>query len=142
MTPEERAELKKDIVSVEGRRLWHQVFQWPDSCEEGHSFDGSMMDFFSLREGVSLVEVTCLMGAYQGAYRYYVYDETKEPAKATALLSRRGMPEKLLDGKYVSEESTELVGTPEFDPKTKELGVLTKGAESATAEVMPSTFFE
>ena len=84
------------------------------------------MEFYPLARGVSLIEVTCLMGAYQGTYRYYIYDETRIPAEAEALEFEVGNPDKLLEGRFAPEKSMELIGTPAFDSKKKELSILTK----------------
>lgn len=122
-------ELPKDNLTRKNREPWRRVLRWPDSCEEAfqypdESFAG--LRFYPLEPHTDLAEVTCSLGAYQGFQIYYLLDERRSSPTPSLLTFQtyeaHGEEEKSL----VRVSTSELWGTPTFDPRTKHLTVLNR----------------
>ncbi len=118
--------LPQHDLSIAARAAWREVLQWPAECEESFqpaTEDYGGLTFYPLATGESLVEVVCMVGAYQLSQVYLHYRETPPPA-AHLLSFPLYFPDE--QGEWQREEATELTGLPEFDPDSHELTLLTK----------------
>src|SRR5688500_2676128 len=76
----ERAEIGQPSVKLpesrEDRPAWYKVLRWSDDCETAYKATGQGhgLQFYKLQEKVSLVEVACASGAYQGSQEYFLLD--------------------------------------------------------------------
>lgn len=124
--------LKKDGLTYGDRQAWRKVLKWPQSCESlfgypDKSFAG--LRFFDLGRQSYLVQVTCELGAYQGTYVFFIWNEAELPPNAKLLrftyYESSGNP---ASGRpsLRKRETTQLEGTPQFDPGTKQLEVVFK----------------
>jgi hypothetical protein len=121
--------LSKTGLKKSDRSGWRAVLKWSDDCESGFALrdDGSSgLDFYSLGDRVSLVQVMCAPGAYQGSQTYYVLDERTTPPSAKPLeftTWEAGGPE----GKTLERrQTTELTGNAEFAQRTGELMIVNR----------------
>jgi len=122
--------LKRDNLTFADRVSWRSRLNWPQDCEStfdypDKSFAG--LTFYELSSEQNLVQVTCTLGAYQGAYVFMLLDESVSPRKATLLhfVTYEDSGEQGA-GRLQKTEATSLTGTPEFDSATKQLRVLNK----------------
>ncbi|CAN5895746.1 hypothetical protein BH23GEM7_BH23GEM7_12670 [soil metagenome] len=119
--------LPRTDLTPEDRAAWYQLLAWPEECERSfvptNEADGGLT-FYPLAEGRSLVEVVCLVAAYQRSHLYLMYDERTTPPQARLL---RFPTYVLQPGQsWAPHQSAELTGIPEFDAAGDELTVLTR----------------
>ena len=120
--------LKRTGLTRADREAWRQALGWPADCEESFTAsavpEAAGIEVHSLSPGRSLVEVRCAWGAYQGSQIYYLYDESRQPARGEPLAFevRESPDEKSL----VANETPEVWGLPSFDSRTGQLEVLNK----------------
>ncbi len=103
------------------------MLQWPETCEQAFvtthaSYDGGLT-FHRLADGVTLVQVTCAAGAYQGSSVFVRLDETTEPAVARTLTFTTFTS---ADGATLEpDETVEVWGETTVLAETQQLTVLT-----------------
>ncbi len=122
--------LKKVNLTYADRVAWRDVLKWPQDCEDSFKYaDKSFagLEFFELAANHYLVQVTCYLGAYQGASVFLLLDESHTPSDSK-LLTFANYEDSGAPGpdRLKKEEETQLTGTPEFDADTKQLRVINK----------------
>jgi hypothetical protein len=122
--------LKKENLTYADRVAWRSRLNWPSDCEStfdypDKSFAG--LSFYELSPSHNLVQVTCNLGTYQGTYVFMLLDESGSPPKSKLLhFTTYEDSGESGSGRLQKVESTQLVGTPEFDQGAKQLRVLNK----------------
>lgn len=81
--------LKKKELTLADRKHWRNLLQWPEDCEAhfsdyGDEFAG--LTFHNLDENQYIIEVTCIVGAYQGSHLFYWVEEQDNQIDQTQLL--------------------------------------------------------
>lgn len=115
--------------SYQDRKAWRQVLHWPESCEEGFHYPNKSwggLRFYKLADQKYLVEVTCTLGAYQGFQMYFYLDEAKSSPASRLLTFETYEATDRGEKSLVHKRTSELWGTPEFNPGTKQLTVLNR----------------
>jgi hypothetical protein len=122
--------LKKTDLAYADRVAWRTQLKWPQDCEDSFDYpDKSFagLAFFELSANRYLVQVTCTLGSYQGAYVFLLLDESRSPSDSKLLRfvdyedSGESGPNRLQKHKV-----TQLTGTPEFDADKKQLRLINK----------------
>jgi Protein of unknown function (DUF1176) len=119
------ADLKKDNLSVEDRKLWYQKLQWTKMCEDNSSdFEilgdtSGQMEFSNFSDTEFLVDINCNCGAYQCWHNLVYYDEKNDVSKLLEFDSYND------DGNKIKKN---LLTLPSFDPKAKTIETLNKYA--------------
>jgi hypothetical protein len=119
-------ELPRTNVTATDRARWRGVLQWPAECENAFelthiSSDGGLF-FRALEDGVTLIEVTCAAGAYQGSAVFVRLDENASPPAARTLMFATYTS---ADNETLERtESTELWGEAMFLQDARELTLL------------------
>jgi hypothetical protein len=124
--PAARPRLPREGLNLRDRMEWRTVLGWPQSCED--AFQGSRgsedggLEFHKLTDGVSLVNVLCASGSYQGSFVYVRLDERQAAPEATVL----GFASyQAVDDKSVEKvQATEIWGEPTVLEGTGELTIL------------------
>mgnify|MGYP001334747205 CR=1 FL=1 len=76
--------------SLENRNAWKQHIKWSDKCETDF-VDNNLpaglkyLEFYSLSEKESLVQVMCYLGPYQGVYEFVYFNEYTRETKQLLL---------------------------------------------------------
>jgi len=82
-------ELPRANVTSTDRARWRELLAWPAGCEDAfgltHAPDVGGLFFHTLGEGVTLVQVACAAGAYQGSAVFVRLDENVSPPAAKVL---------------------------------------------------------
>lgn len=118
-----------NLTTVE-RQAWYQQLHWPANCEEDFSDANSNpsysgLNFWKLADNQTyLVEINCFWGAYQGNFRYMLYNPTSKPI-LKKLLTFKTFHQA---GKVLSKPlvSSTVVGIPTFSDAQQQLTVITK----------------
>ncbi|HMQ04246.1 MAG TPA: DUF1176 domain-containing protein [Pyrinomonadaceae bacterium] len=128
--------LPRPAVTQWHRMLWRSLLRWPDDyyshyardietglVDENH--EGSGIEFYPLGNNKWLMEVVVSFAAYQGQYRYYFLDESRNPKTWKEVLFRQlrwnhsGETRETLD--------PELLGIPAYDSETELITTFAKG---------------
>ncbi|MCI0433084.1 MAG: hypothetical protein L0271_05460, partial [Gemmatimonadetes bacterium] len=77
----------RDSVTRADREAWRGVLDWPDECEQAfeltHDGTAGGIRFHDLGEGVTLAEVRCAAGAYQGSMVFVRLEERQASVART-----------------------------------------------------------
>jgi hypothetical protein len=121
--------LSRTGLKKSDRAAWRAMLKWSDDCESGFAVrddDSAGLEFYSLGGRRSLVQVACAPGAYQGSQTYYLLDERTSPPAAKPIefvtWDAAGPEGKTL----VRRQTTELTGSAEFAPASRELTILNR----------------
>jgi hypothetical protein len=119
--------LAREGLVLADRAAWYEALGWPEECERSFqpaSEQDAGVTIYPLEERISLVEVVCLVAAYQRTQIYLTLDERVSPERSRLL----EFPTYTLQPgrSWAAEQVTELMGIPEFDASTHELTLLTK----------------
>ncbi len=116
-------------LAPEERARWRSRLRWPDACEAEHARAVKILELHDARLRVFplgarrvLVEVACARGSYQDSLLYYLWDETREPALASALRVPTLEP---VDDEWEPREPSEAAGTSRFDASRHVLSLTT-----------------
>jgi hypothetical protein len=113
------------------RARWRARLAWPERCETDHraavaalALADARLEVHDLGGGRRLIVVGCTRGAYQSSARYYVVDESVEPARSVPLL----VPTWELDDEEIWQprEVEELAAETSFDTRARVLTLLTR----------------
>jgi hypothetical protein len=123
---------KKTDLKMADREAWRKILKWPDKYEEEfkesytYEFPYAGLEFYSLGHAKYIVEIYVYLAAYQGTAIFMYYDETKGSASPAKLLKFKtyDLDEK---GRVINGYETELAGERNFNSRTKELEIITKG---------------
>lgn len=98
------------------RAKWRAILHWPASCESSWRQVGSFAGIVTWKtaDGRRLVEVSCILGAYQGTFMLYLVDADKKAVGPLAL----HIYEDPGTGKPRPKRLTQILGTASFVPKT------------------------
>lgn len=128
--------LPRPAVTYGHRLLWRSLLRWGDDYyshyatnhetgEIHENHEGSGLEFYDLGNNKWLLEVVMGFGAYQGTYRYYFLDESRNQRSWKEVLFRQfywthsGETRETLD--------PELLGIPSFDSETGLITTFAKG---------------
>ncbi|ACK69914.1 putative lipoprotein [Gloeothece citriformis PCC 7424] len=104
----------------------HQELAKLNACEG--QIDATVSDsnssIYPINQKQYLVEFLCFLGAYQGNYEYFLYENTASKPKITPL----SLPIFELDqsGKITKSDTRSIGGLPEYNPEQQTLTVVTK----------------
>ena len=129
-TQQENRELKKSDLKYDDRAAWRSVLKWPDSCESSFRYSDKSFAGLAIHElsrKLYLAEITCNLGAYQGIYLYYLYDQSTTPPSSVPLkfttFVDSGVPG---PSRLEQDQTDEVLGVPEFDSQKHLLTVFNK----------------
>jgi Protein of unknown function (DUF1176) len=105
------------------RAAWRAIVRWPAACERTWQKDlGAGITVWRANSEVRLVEVSCLLGAYQGTgMLYFVRTDRRVDGPLPLLIYEdpgTGVP--------TARRRTVILGTIDFDARTERLTVLDK----------------
>lgn len=116
-------------ATPEERAAWRARLLWPVACESAHAQAVKILELrdgrlraFPLDGRRTLVEVACARGSYQDSLLYYLWDETRQPAEASAL---RVPTLEAVDDEWLARESLETAGASRFDAARRTLVLTT-----------------
>lgn len=97
-----------------------------NACEGeiDHSTSQEMSSVYPINKKQYIVEFLCFLGAYQGNYEYFLYDQTSEKTKITPL--SLAVFESNSSGKLIRNNVNLVGGIPDYEPQQQVLTVLTK----------------
>lgn len=79
---------------------------------------------YPLAQNRYLVQILCFMGAYQGNYRYFLYEKQTDSVSVQPLSLERYEPDDA--GKITKTSENNVGGSPDYDPGQKTLSIMTK----------------
>lgn len=93
------------------RAEWKVILDWNQDCDHVQE---DWVTVYPLSTDLSLVEVVCTLGSYQGYQHYYVVDLELNVRGAQAI--KLSVPaDNITDGLVKANETDEIWGYPEFD---------------------------
>ena len=130
-SPSPRADSAALLAKINGQRLAVLPYLYKNAektnlCEG--ELDKSASEQFSavypLDQNRYLVQLLCFMGAYQGNYRYFLYEKQADSVSLQPLNLDRYEPDD--SGKITKTLANNVAGLPDYDSTQKTLSLVTK----------------
>lgn len=129
---------KKDVL-YKDRRVWRNILNWPQECEDAFNFTSldltgntnwGNIDFYPLSLDTYIVEVNCTFGWYQGySYHFLLNEQNDSSLPVSKLLTLKTYDKNAKQQIDLVDPETKLPqvwGLSDFDSKNKILSILNK----------------